>query len=71
MVFDHTPPTRPPPNLNYGLFTQNFFTLFFFKCKYDLNLSKWILSKKNIFKILTLRLTACTLNTGAMYISAL
>ena len=26
MVFDHTPPT---PNLNYGLFTQNFFTLFF------------------------------------------
>ena len=25
-VFDHTPltPSPPPPNLNYGLFTQNF-----------------------------------------------
>ena len=25
MVFDHILPTPPPPNLNYGLFTQNFF----------------------------------------------
>ena len=28
MVFDHTP--WPPPNLNYGLFTQNFFVKFVF-----------------------------------------
>ena len=24
MVFDHTPLTPSPPNLNYGIFTQNF-----------------------------------------------
>ena len=59
----------PPPNLNYGLFTQNFLTPFF-SCKYVLNLSKWILKQKKI-KILTLRLTACTLNIGAKYIAAL
>ena len=29
MVFDLTLLTPFPPNLNYGLFTQNFFTLFF------------------------------------------
>ena len=29
MVFDQTPSNPHPPNLNYGLFTQNFFTLLF------------------------------------------
>ena len=37
------------PNLNYGLFTRILCPIKK-KCKYDLNLSKWILSKEKSSK---------------------
>ena len=32
MVFDHTLPTTPPPNLKYGLLIQNFVVEMFALC---------------------------------------
>ena len=51
MVFDYTPPT-PPLTLTM-IFLLRIFSLNFFVMLLWFTLSKWILSKKNIFKIVT------------------